>query len=324
MLLLCAALLSVCIVLSQQMSFFKKLASIFSQNQRGGGLSQRTIDNYRASLLLSSFAASRESGHREQPTQDQVNAIFKLVQSWSFEELSTFSQDEINKQVIDLLVTIDKYTTSGSKESSIAHHLGFELERRESSIPAAGQGVFLSIPPSAPARSLPAGSVIALFPGQVHLAEFTQQKDHIKNHLLPDPDMHCLVRVDEPIIIDGRTAHLCPPNPLALAHLVNHCGKTKPNVLQHPYNFPVDPLELDERQSFPKALRKYIPNAYFRKPTMLGTPDRSALMHGAVLLAARPIDDGEELLMDYRLSPQNTLPQWYQHHDEGQAEQRWK
>jgi hypothetical protein len=47
-------------------------------------------------------------------------------------------------------------------------------------------------------------------------------------------------------------------------------------------------------------------------------------MHGAVLLAARPIDDGEELLMDYRLSPQNTLPQWYQHHDEGQAEQRWK
>ena len=303
------------------MSFFKKLASIFTPGGRGGGLTQRTIDNYRASLLLSSYAKSQASGHVVQPTQEQVDAIFRDVQSWSFEEFSTFAQDEIHKQILHLFAAIES--------DALATKGGFSLQVRPSRMANAGNGVFVSIPPnsSLPSRTIPAGSVVALFGGLVHLTEFTTQKDYVQQTLLPDPDMQCLVRVDEPIVIDGRTAQACPPNPLALGHVVNHCGgQTKPNVLQHPYNFPHDPLDLDSQPhlSFPKHLRKLIPNAYGRKPTLLGSPDRGALMHGAVLLAARPLEDGDELLMDYRLNPAGSVPAWYEHFDSAQAEQRWK
>lgn len=320
------------------MSFFKKLASIFAPGRAGGGLSQRTIDNYRATLLLSSYAKSKSTNHAVQPSQEQVDEIFKTVQAMSFEDLATFAQNEIHQQMVDLFARLDTYskdntpdtmrtTTSLPQNSQLSLSIGYELERRTSTIPQAGQGVFVSIPPTAPIQTIPAGSVIALFPGQVHLSEFTTQKGYVQRHLLPDPDLMCMVRVDEPIVVDGRTANVCPPNPFALAHLVNHCGLAKPNVLQHPYNYPVDPLDLDPNGSFPRPLRKYIPNLYARKPTLLGTTDRSALMHGLVLLAARPLQDGDELLMDYRLSSSGEgrgVPSWYDHYDKEQAETRWK
>ena len=301
------------------MSFFKKLASFFRPS---GGLSQKTIDNYRASVLLSSFAQSKASGHTKHTTPEQMDQLFREVQEWSFEEFSSFAQDELHKQILSMFWALEKKATEGAA-GTVAQSVGFSLELRPSSIPNAGNGVFVVIPPESPLKIVPAGSVVALFGGHVHLAEFTTKKDYVQQTLLPDPDMLCLVRVDEPIVIDGRTAHKCPRNPFALGHMVNHCGTTKPNVLQHPYNFPHDPLEINADESFPKELRRYIPNEYHLRPTLLGSPDRSSLMHGAVLIAARPIEHGTELLMDYRLSPSVNLPAWYSHFDEEQAGKRW-
>ena len=301
------------------MSFFRRLASVFSPKS-GGGLSQRTIDGYRASLLLSSYALSKSNGMR-QPTQEQVDRIFRDVQTWNFEDFANFSQDELNKQILDMFGAIEAQSIGGPP---MVQGLGFTLERRQSSLANAGEGVFVSIPPNSSLQAIPAGTLVALFGGNVHLTEFTSQKEYVQQNLLPDPDMQCLVRVDEPIVIDGRTTSSCPPNPLALGHLVNHCGTTKPNVLQHPYNFPLDPLELDPAQSFPKQLRRHIPNIYHKKPTLLGSPDRSALMHSAVLIAAQPLEHGAELLMDYRLRPSGNLPVWYQHYDLEQSEARWR
>ena len=76
---------------------------------------------------------------------------------------------------------------------------------------------------------------------------------------------------------------------------MNHVPKGEmPNVLQCPYDYPSDPLGLYE---FPKRLRKYVPNSYAKRPTTFGTIDRSAFMHGMVLITARPLNYGDELLM---------------------------
>lgn len=293
-------------------------------------LSQKTIDAYRSSLLLSTYELAKRKN--AQPTQEEADAIIKSVQEWSFETMSAFAQGEINKQILSMFHALEEHrkaldgggeSLAGGGASGYVTAVGFELERRQSSIPGAGQGVYLRIPPNLP-QLLPAGTVLSLFPGQVHLPEYTRKRDYVKTVLLPDPEMMCVVRVDEPIIIDGRTAHLCPPNPYALAHLVNHCNTAPPNVLQQVYNFAGDPFDLDPHV-FPRALRKFVPNAYARKPTLLGTTDRSAWMHGQVLLAARPLQDGDELLMDYRLSPSAArLPDWYRHYDAEQADNRWK
>lgn len=145
----------------------------------------------------------------------------------------------------------------------------------------AGQGVFLRC---APGVTVPPGTLLALFPGLVHLPEYTTKTNYVQENLLPDPHFMLMARLDN-TVIDARTAAQCPANPFALGHMVNHVPKGgMPNVQQYPYDFPADPLGYT---AFPKDLRPFIPNSYFKAPTFLGTHDRSAMMRGAVLLAAR-------------------------------------
>jgi hypothetical protein len=209
-------------------------------------------------------------------------------------------------------------TNTHSRTGSLMRSVGFDLEKRRSNIPSAGMGVFVNCDES---HVICAGTVIALFPGLVHLQEFTQQGEYIVKNLLPDDDLMLMARSDGHII-DGRTADECAPNPYAFAHLVNHVPQGEmPNVLQCPYDYPSDPLGMYE---FPKSLRRYIPNSYAKKPTTFGTIDRSAFMHGMVLIAARPLSKGDELIMDYRLNPKaGQLPVWYQHYNDAEAKSRW-
>jgi hypothetical protein len=44
---------------------------------------------------------------------------------------------------------------------------------------------------------------------------------------------------------------------------------------------------------------------------------------GAALVARRPIADGEEVLLDYRLSPHHPRPAWYVPQDELAEARRW-
>ena len=330
------------------MSWFKSIAAKVASvvGQRPVKLDQRAVDVYRASLLLKCHEWCQERGGNAEPTQKEVDVFYEEVLKMEPEDKADYNHGQINKQIIDMFsrirVEMDQEDPSSNyyeigddaddhmdgigegklnitKKGSLKESLGFDLVRKQSNIPTSGDGVFIRCQEN---RTIPAGTVLGMFPGLVHLQEFTSQKDYVVKKLLPDSDLMLMARFDGHII-DGRTANECAPNPYGLAHLVNHVPTgSMPNVLQYPYDFPADPLGLIE---FPKRLRKYIPNAYAKKPTIFGTIDRSAFMHGVVLLAARPFEGVEELLMDYRLNPAaGELPEWYQHFDQEAAKSRWE
>ena len=331
------------------MSWFKSIAAKVASavGHRSMKLDQRAVDVYRASLLLKCNEWCRKSGNTE-PTQKEVDIFYEEVIDMEPEDREDFNHGQINAQIIDMFsrirIEMDEEDPSGnyyeigddieddihidsdnegklniSRKGSLKESIGFDLVRKQSGICNSGDGVFIRCQEN---RIIPAGTVLGMFPGLVHLQEFTSQKDYVVKKLLPDNDLMLMARFDGHII-DGRTANECAPNPYALAHLVNHVPPGgMPNVLQYPYDFAADPLGLVE---FPKRLRKYIPNAYAKKPTLFGTIDRSAYMHSVILLAARPFEGGEELLMDYRLNPSaGALPKWYAHFDQESAKSRWE
>jgi len=186
--------------------------------------------------------------------------------------------------------------------------IGFELEVKPSTVSNAGDGVFVK------EGSVLPGQVIALFPGHVHLAEFTRKKGHIEG-LLPDDNFMLMVRKDN-IIVDSRHV-VHNKNPYAVAHKVNHpTPNILPNALQLPFNFSSDPLDLSD-DVFPHDLRYLVPNQYSKEPTFFGSPDRSAFMHTMLLLSTKHLSVGDEVFMDYRLKidensqHSNNLPAWY-------------
>jgi hypothetical protein len=207
----------------------------------------------------------------------------------------------------------------------------FTLACQPSLIPAAGHGVFLQTTPS----SVPIvpGTIVALYPGILHLKEHLQDRAYFRA-LLPDRDFMIMTRYDQ-YLIDGRTADQCAPNPFALAHKINHCGKQKrPNVMQIAFDFPHDFLDesvidnmLPDRvvKSFPEELRQYIPNKYAKQPSLAGRVELAACcMKGLVMVAARPIHHNDEILMDYKLNPDAPdLPSWYESYDEDNSRSRW-
>ena len=194
------------------------------------------------------------------------------------------------------------------EKKKLSDMIGFELEVRPSTVANAGDGVFVK------EGSLLPGQVIALFPGHVHLAEYTKKNEHIQS-LLPDDNFMLMIRKDN-IIIDSR--HLVHDiNPYAVAHKVNHPPSgILPNSLQLPFNFSSDPLDISD-DIFPHKLRYLVPNTYSKEPSFLGSPDRSAFMHTMVLLSTKHLSVGDEIFMDYRLKVDensehnSSLPAWY-------------
>ena len=93
-----------------------------------------------------------------------------------------------------------------------------------------------------------------------------------------------------------------------------------PNVQQISYDFPNDPLGYEK---FNPDLVKYIPNLFAKKPTLLGTMDISFVMKGCVLISARHLYDGDEVLMDYRLNEARPLPKWYSPYLSDSKTERW-
>ena len=83
------------------------------------------------------------------------------------------------------------------------------------------------------------GTVIGLYPGHVYLKTHLLQSPQCLTSLLPDEDFMLMTRYDE-CIIDGRTVAngdsnghgSLPTHPYALCHKINHCGQSRPNVMQ--------------------------------------------------------------------------------------------
>merc|ERR1711871_1761275 len=188
--------------------------------------------------------------------------------------------------------------------------LDFSLQVKKSTIESAGCGLFVMN--KGPRRFISPGTVIAIFPGHVHLLEYCSKLEYLEK-LFPDSNFH-LTRRQDGHLIDSRDINQLPSNPIALAHMVNHVPSGKhPNVIQIPFDFLADPWGTPGRDGFPKELRKYIPLRYAKPPTMLGTVDQRAYMHAMVLVTIRPLRNGDEIFMNYRLNANNPsdLPVWY-------------
>lgn len=198
-----------------------------------------------------------------------------------------------------------------SVRKALRQQLGFTLRRGPSTIPMAGEGIFLE-------GRVRIGTMVGLYPGLVYLQEHVRKPEEVAQ-LFPDPDMFLFQRYDR-VMVDGRAAEEQQPNEYALAHLCNH---GKPNVMALAYDFAQDPLDWG---GFPKELRPYIPNSYTRPRSLLGSPDQSALMQSVVLLTTTDVEDGEELLLNYRLNPKHgkeSLPSWYVPVDVEEDSRRW-
>ncbi|CAM9571824.1 unnamed protein product, partial [Ectocarpus fasciculatus] len=177
----------------------------------------------------------------------------------------------------------------------------------ESEVDKKGKGVFMS------GRAC-AGSVVAIFPGVVHLREYVGKKNYLEENLLPDENFFLMRRYNDSVMIDARPHTLIPYNPYGVGHMFNH-GSSKQYIKKNaPYDFPNDTLV--ESFRFPKNLRPFIPNVYAKEPSMF-TSDRSAMMRTVVFIATRPIENGAELLVDYRLKGTDKfpLPEWYPQED---------
>lgn len=72
----------------------------------------------------------------------------------------------------------------------------------------------------------------------------------------------------------------------------------------------------------PPDLKCFIPNSYWRPPHILSY-DKPVHVQSLVMVATRPISNGEELFVNYRFNPTMDLPDWYHHVDLDEDRRRW-
>lgn len=175
--------------------------------------------------------------------------------------------------------------------------LGFCIDRKPSSLPFAGTGVFVT------KGFVPKGAIVALYPGTVYQAYEPIFFQSIRNPFV----FRCI----DGILIDGNNKGISkmvfrscsgrdrvgffmmsdiswltndPLNPLAVGQYVNNCSNEWPaNVCYQEYDVP------DE---FPIELRQYLPNVNFSQ-------DARGPLRCVVLISLRDITAGEELFSNY-------------------------
>mmetsp|Transcript_16094 Transcript_16094/g.15452 ORF Transcript_16094/g.15452 Transcript_16094/m.15452 type:complete len:347 (-) Transcript_16094:52-1092(-) len=294
---------------------------------------QEQIDFHRTAVLLASYTWHRKNEVIVEkrktypiPNDDEYEGFWTLADKSTPKEIKENVNLLLDTQIQELFKKLTIYSLELGKklqktskdfvktEIKLLDTVGFELECRESSIPNSGEGMYIR-------GEVCTGTVIAFFPGMVHISEYTKDPAYVQA-LLPDPDHMMIVRTGG-ILIDARTANQVPSNPYAFGHKINHVPEgVIPNCMIAPFDYLNDPLNID---CFPLNLRHHIPNLWIKPPTFFGTPDRSACMHSLVFLASRPLKDNEELFVDYRLNPAYPhLPPWYVPYEPQEAERRFK
>ena len=178
----------------------------------------------RAALVFRCYDHCVENNLTE-PQHADIDRFYEEMDQLSSHSQREFVHNRTSIQLIPLFQRLLEAEQRGQPLENVDFG-NFSLEMRQSSIPGAGKGVFVRAK-----KTLVPGTVVALYPGLVHLAEYVRLDGYL-DMLLPDPDFQLIVRVDS-AIIDGRTDQLVPKNPLALGHMFNHCGDDRfPNVLQ--------------------------------------------------------------------------------------------
>ena len=186
----------------------------------------------------------------------------------------------------------------------IKQDLGYSVLALKSSIPKAGRGIFVD-------GTAQPGSIVAFFPGQVWPREYLlnptpEVLEHFSFERNPNFQVH--FRGDDFLLDCRASPYTVLENPWAVGHIANHAPHTKSNVRSVGINF-------FEKMQLGPNLRRYVPNAYAKPPTMMGGSilDRDVVdMHGMCLLNKRKALSNQEIMFDYRFPwAQEDLPDWY-------------
>lgn len=175
--------------------------------------------------------------------------------------------------------------------------LGFCIERKPSTVPSAGTGVFVT------KGFVPKGATVAMYPGTVYQVFEPILLQSIRNPFV----FRCI----DGVLIDGNDRGISkiiykscsgrdrvgpftmsdtswltdsPQNPLAVGQYVNNCSNDWPaNVCYQEYDVP---------DFFPIELHQYLPNVNYRQ-------DSQRPLRCVVLVSLRDIKAGEELFSNY-------------------------
>ncbi|XP_013881209.1 SET domain-containing protein 9 [Austrofundulus limnaeus] len=179
----------------------------------------------------------------------------------------------------------------------IFQSLGFCIDRKPSSLPSAGTGVFVT------RGCVPRGATVAMYPGTIY-----QPYEPILLQSICNP---FVFRCIDGVLVDGNDKGISkmvfrscsgrdrigpfvtsdttwltdtPRNPLAVGQYVNNCTDDRPaNVCYQEFDIP---------DSFPIELRQFLPNVNYSQET-------KRPLRCVVLVSLREVRAGEELFSNY-------------------------
>jgi hypothetical protein len=211
----------------------------------------------------------------------------------------------------------------------------FSLRIQTSSIPGSNQGVFLS-------GSVKKGTIVALYPGLYYPplpvcaigsidGEISLPVTDLKQRIEDGTSEYIIHLNNSGGYLDGNPllafdvsdTNTPPPNPYAVAHMVNH-----PSPSFHPNVISLDFLWRDlythcapQLSSSFEEYSKIVPNRFGSGPWYVDSSTGEVMMindgtipchlAGLAYMALEDIDDSQELFFDYRY-PTNARPEWYQ------------
>lgn len=182
-------------------------------------------------------------------------------------------------------------------DDAMLQSLGFCIDRKPSSLPFAGAGVFVT------KGFVPKGATVAMYPGTVYQAYEPILLQSIRNPFVfrcidgvlidgNDKGISKMVfkscsgrdRVGPFMMSDTSWLTASPQNPLAVGQYVNNCSNEWPaNVCYQEYDVP---------DRFPIKLRQYLPNVNY-------SLDTQRPLRCVILVSLRDITAGEELFSNY-------------------------
>lgn len=183
------------------------------------------------------------------------------------------------------------------RHDAMLHSLGFCIDRKPSTLPFAGTGVFVT------KGFVPKGAIVAMYPGTVYQVYEPILLQSIRNPFVfrcidgvlidgNDKGISKMVfkscsgrdRIGPFMMSDTSWLTATPQNPLAVGQYVNNCSNERPaNVCYQEYDVP---------DMFPIELRQYLPNVNYCQ-------DTQRLLRCVVLVSLRDITAGEELFSNY-------------------------
>ncbi|XP_039672501.1 SET domain-containing protein 9 [Perca fluviatilis] len=197
-------------------------------------------------------------------------------------------------------VTSEEHQCGGNPvcgDDAMLQSLGFCIDRKPSTLPFAGTGVFVT------KGFVPKGATVAMYPGTVYQAYEPILLQSIRNPFLfrcidgvlvdgNDKGISKMVfkscsgrdRIGPFLMSDTSWLTASPQNPLAVGQYVNNCSNELPaNVCYQEYDVP---------DTFPIELRLYLPNVNY-------SHDTQRPLRCVVLVSLRDITVGEELFSNY-------------------------